>query len=319
VSQLASARSLLRAARDVINSPVDEATVPLEARRAPVDPPRMSPAVPIEHGFFSRAIDSVAVPAFDGFLDGVQESRVITWLPSGAPVVLVTVGAVALTREADRRLIASRTGARVRRALVLPRVLTDDATWNALAAKVPVEDSGADGELRHPDTLLANAVECADRMRTAEERAAAEHWIRSSAGLLAADGSLSALGAAAHSPDVVGIVKSHRTLYVEGSDLPGLFALPVGARTRAFARGDVQSWYLRLRAATRANPLHGLVRVEIAAAPGDLTVRADEVSGWVMAERTPIALPDARWDVMSYGIARCEAYLKRGLALRSSA
>jgi hypothetical protein len=202
---------------------------------------------------------------------------------------------------------------------VLPRVLTDEATWNALSAKAPVEDSGADGELRHPDTLLANAVECADRMRTAEERGAAEDWVRSSSGLLAADGSLASLGVAAQSPHVVGVVKSHRTLYVAGAELPELFAMPVGARTRAFARGEARSWYLRLRAATRANPLHGLVRVEIANSPGDLTARADEVSGWVMAERTPIALPDARWDVMSYGIARCEAYLKRGLALRSSA
>jgi hypothetical protein len=279
----------------------------------------MSPAAPIEHGFFSRAIESGAAPVFDGFLDGVQESRVIAWLPSGVPVVLVTVGAVALTRGEDRRLVAARTGARVRRALVLPRVLTDDATWHALAAKAPLEDSGAEGDMRHPDSLLANAVECADRMRTSEERSVAENWMHSSSGRLAADGSLSALGAAAQSPDVVGIVKSHRTLYVDGADLPELFALPVGARTRAFARGDVRSWYLRLRASTRANPMHGLVRVEIAMSPGDLTARADEVSAWVMAERTPIALPDARWDVMSYGIARCEAYLKRGLALRSSA
>ena len=87
MSQLASARSLLRAARDVINSPVDETAVPLEARRAPVDPPRMSPAAPIEHGLFARAVDGEASPAFDGFLDGVQESRVIAWLPSGVPVV----------------------------------------------------------------------------------------------------------------------------------------------------------------------------------------------------------------------------------------
>ena len=64
---------------------------------------------------------------------------------------------------------------------------------------------------------------------------------------------------------------------------------------------------------------HGLVRIEVTKPEADVTTRADDVSRWVMAERTPIALPDARWDVMSYGIARCEAYLKRGLALRSSA
>jgi hypothetical protein len=98
-----------------------------------------------------------------------------------------------------------------------------------------------------------------------------------------------------------------------------LFALPVGSRSRVFSRGDACSWYLRLRETTRANPLHGMVRIEIAATTSDLTARADEVSRWVMAERTPIALPDGRWDVMSYGIARCEAYLKRGLALKTTA
>lgn len=234
-------------------------------------------------------------------------------------MVLVTVGAVALVRGEDRRLVASAQGARVRRVLVLPRALTDDATWTALAAQVPLEDSGADGSLRHPDSLLTEAVECAERLRAHEERTVAEDWVRASAGLLAADGGLANLGVAAQSQSVVGIVKSHRTLYIEGADMPALFALEVGARSRAFARGDVASWYLRLREGSTANPLHGVVRVEVANVTGDLTARADDVSRWVMAERTPIALPDARWDVMSYGIARCEAYLKRGLALRSTA
>jgi hypothetical protein len=320
VPELAGARSLLRAARDVFNTRIDETTPPLEAQRVPADPPRIAAAAPLEQGFFSRKVEGEARPAFRGFLDGVQESRVITWLPSGVPVVLVTVGAVALSRDDDRRLLASPAGARIRRALVLPRSLMDEETWNALTGvNVPLEDSGADGELRHPDTLLGSAVECADRMRSAEERAAAESWVRASNGLLAADGSLATLGSAARSSEVVGIVKSHRTLYVEATELPELFALEVGCRTRAFARGEARSWYLRLRETTRANPLQGMVRVEIAATPGDLSERADEVSRWVMAERTPIALPDARWDVMSYGIARCEAYLKRGLALRSSA
>lgn len=316
---LASARSLLRAARDVINAPVDETAGPLEARRVPADPPRIAPAAPIEHGFFSRVVRGDVTPVFKGFLDGVQESRVIAWLPSGVPVVLVTVGAVALQRDADRRLVTTAAGARIRRAFVLPRALTDDATWSALAAAAPVEDSGVEGALQHPDTLLANAVECADRMRGAEEKGAAEDWIRSAAGPLAADGSLASLGLAAQSSMVVGIVKSHRTLYVDSADLPELFALAVGSRTRAFARGETCSWYLRLRETTRANPLHGVVRLEVVRPDGDATERADDVSRWVMAERTPIALPDARWDVMSYGIARCEAYLKRGLALRSLA
>jgi hypothetical protein len=38
--------------------------------------------------------------------------------------------------------------------------------------------------------------------------------------------------------------------------------------------------------------------------------RADEVSRWIMAEASPLALPDARWDKMVYGIRDCEEYLR---------
>jgi hypothetical protein len=239
------------------------------------------------------------------------------------PVVLAVVGAVVLTRGADRRLVAWRHGASVRRALVLPRSLTDEGTWHSLEAKCAVEDSGADEDSRHPDALLGCAVQRVEEMRALAERDLAEQWAEHSVTPLAVDGGIVGLGAAARSPLAVGIVKSHRSLYLDGSELPALFALPVGARSFAFAlagsgsRAAAWSWYLRLRPASSSYPLHGLVRVEVAPLDGSVTSRADEVSRWVMAERTPIALPDARWDVMSYGIARCEAYLKRGLALRA--
>ena len=68
------------------------------------------------------------------------------------------------------------------------------------------------------------------------------------------------------------------------------------------------SWYLRLRDPAGRSPLFGLVRVETALAD-DITVRADLVSRWLLAERTPVSLPDQRWDVMVYGIRECEQYL----------
>jgi hypothetical protein len=197
--------------------------------------------------------------------------------------------------------------------------------WDALSAQVPVEDSGADADARHPDSLLASAVQCVENLRAQSERALAMDWVRESHLPLCADGSISGLGTAAKSPLVVGVVKSHRTLYADPAELPQLYVLAVGARTRVFAlarteaREEIWSWYLRLREPSPSNPLHGLVRVETAvqaSAPGE---HADMVSRWVLADRTPIALPDARWDVMSYGIARCEAYLKRGLALHTHA
>ena len=76
----------------------------------------------------------------------------------------------------------------------------------------------------------------------------------------------------------------------------------------------VASWYLRLRDPVGHDPMWGLVRVEIAHpetqelhAIGD---RADEVSRWILAEASPLALPDARWDKMVYGIRDCEEFLR---------
>jgi len=45
-------------------------------------------------------------------------------------------------------------------------------------------------------------------------------------------------------------------------------------------------------------------------AAGLPTARADEVSRWVLAEASPLALPDARWDTMSYGIRNTEMFLR---------
>jgi hypothetical protein len=46
------------------------------------------------------------------------------------------------------------------------------------------------------------------------------------------------------------------------------------------------------------------------APPKALARRADEVSAWVLAEALPLAVPDARWDKMVYGIRDCEEFLK---------
>jgi hypothetical protein len=58
----------------------------------------------------------------------------------------------------------------------------------------------------------------------------------------------------------------------------------------------------------------GLVRAEVAhPGAGQLDRvgdRADEVSRWILAEASPLALPDARWDTMVYGIRDCEEFLR---------
>jgi hypothetical protein len=79
-------------------------------------------------------------------------------------------------------------------------------------------------------------------------------------------------------------------------------------------RTTVASWYLRLRDPAGHDPMWGLVRVEVAHPAPDaadrIGERADEVSRWILAEVAPLALPDARWDKMVYGVRDCEEFLR---------
>ncbi len=273
----------------------------------------------VEPGGFTRVVPAAEV-AFGGFLDGVQESRIVAWTPAGVPVVLGRVGAVILARP--ERALRLWSDALVERTVVVaPRARLDAGLWDALGAELDLLDSAVAADVRHPEELVTAAVHTVEQARALAERRLAERWCAEAVEPLCVDGSVAVLGAAAHAPQVVGIVKSHRTLVVAPDELPQLLALPEGHRTPvvAFAsshhRSAVWTWYVRVRPPIAADPLFGLLRVEVAD-HGQPTERADTVSRWVLAERTPLALPDARWDVMPYGIARCELYLKRGRGLR---
>ena len=113
-------------------------------------------------------------------------------------------------------------------------------------------------------------------------------------------------------------MKSHRTLYASGVALDAVLALARGDRSSVFRiaareRSAVHSWYLRLRDPAGQHALHGLVRVEVAALESGraaIAGRADAISRWVLAETAPLALPDPRWDVMSYPVRDCEEFLR---------
>ena len=82
------------------------------------------------------------------------------------------------------------------------------------------------------------------------------------------DGGISGNERLATNDCVVGVVKNHRTLYVEGEGLDVVFGLRAGERTSVFEvtsrkRTTVASWYLRLRDPIGHDPMWGLVRVEI--------------------------------------------------------
>ena len=287
----------------------------LEAQRTPDDAPRLEGAAPVEtNGVEVRPVPGTPEAGFVAFLDGIQRSRVLAHV-GGVPLVHGAVAA-AVRQRVDRRPRTWETPIRSQR-LYAPLALLDPALVRALGDQVALRDTAvaedAGAALQHPQEHTARALTAVQREREAVELALVGAWVQRGPGPLLVDGGISGSAEGARSDRVVGVVKSHRTLYADAAGLPRVLGLREGERTTAVQlhsprRHPVASWYLRLREPVTRGPLFGLVRVEVALGM-DLTARADRVSRWLLAERAPVSLPDARWDVMVYGVRECEQYL----------
>jgi hypothetical protein len=299
---------------------------PLEAMSQAPESPRLVAAPLIEgHALRGRRVEGDPEPGFAAFLDGTQRSHVLGY-HDGLPVVLGTVAAV-VRRRANRRLYTWGDGPIVERRIYLPCAYLPDALAAHYAARgydvADVTAPDEDGEIptRHPFSLLERAVHLVQQHREHAEQRLAERWCGGEGRPLFIDGGVNKSEAVARASCAVGVVKSHRTLYVDGDALTRVCRLRRGERSSVFRipssrRTPVASWYLRLRDPAGHDPLWGLVRVE-AADPDTLgeplealTARADRVSRWILAEVAPVALPDGRWDKMMYGIRDCEEYLR---------
>jgi hypothetical protein len=291
-------------------------------RPVAADPPRLSSVELIEHRTFSPVEVGVAPAAeresgFGGFLDGAQKVQVLDYA-KGMPIVFGTVSAGIRCREQRRLTTWRERGPAVERRLYLPlaflgssRLLSYE-TFEIVDTSAP-DSSGAVVDA-HPLGLVDRAVQLVQQHREKLENLFAEDWCDSEGSPLFIDGGISGSPRVAASPLAIGVIKSHRTLYLENSGLPTLFSLRKGERSTVFrvsgnSRRNVASWYLRLRSADGHDPLWGLVRIEIADAP-DAVERAGEISRWVLAESSPLSLPDGRWDKMAYGIRDAEEFLR---------
>lgn len=297
---------------------------PLEATTTATEAPRLITASLLEEPVLrAHRVFGPPAEAFAAFLDGTQGSRVIAF-PGGVPVVHGTVAAVVRVRR-NRRL--TTWGHLVERALYAPRALLAGETWRALLdaaheSGLRVVDTTAGDPAptsEHPYALRDGAVHLVQKHREDLERRLAERWCEVESAPLLIDGGISGSERVAISSCTVGVVKSHRTLYAEGEALRAVLALGHAERSTVFRitstrRATVASWYLRLRDPRGRDPMWGLVRVEMAVPGPDeahrVGERADEVSRWVLAEVSPLALPDPRWDKMVYGVRDCEEFLR---------
>ena len=302
-----------------------DAGPPLEAARSAPEPPRLVAAPVIEgHALRGRRVDGDPAAGFAAFLDGTQRTHVLGY-HDGLPLVFGTVAAV-VRRRANRRLYTWEQPLVARRVYLPVAHLPAGLVSHYQSAGYEVADTTAPDETGavpslHPFSLLDRAVHLVQEHREVAEQVLAERWCSSQGSPLFIDGGVNKSEVVAKSPCAVGVVKSHRTLYVEGEALSRVCRLRRGERSSVFRipssrRTPVASWYLRVRDAAGHDPLWGLVRVEAAdpAVAGeraeDLTARADLVSRWILAEIAPLALPDGRWDKMVYGIRDCEEFLR---------
>jgi hypothetical protein len=285
------------------------------------DAPRLISATVLEDGpLRPRVIARAPVPGFRAFLDGTQRSRAVSYIGRVA-VVLGHVAAVVRERR-DRRMHTWRAPLEESR-IYAPRRLLTSVTWNTLAAEfgdalVDTTDGTTD-VASHPLALSDAALHRVQAHREQIEQRLAERWCLEENDPVFIDGGISGSERIAVSAITVGVVKGHRTLYAEGDALDTVLSLNQGERSSVFRitspkRTTVASWYLRLRDPAGHDPMWGLVRAEISYPdPRQMKIigeRADEVSRWILAEASPLAMPDARWDKMVYGVRDCEEYLR---------
>jgi hypothetical protein len=298
---------------------VGESTLELAVQGT--DAPRLISATVLEGGVMcARPVVDRPEPAFRAFLDGTQRSEVVSYV--GAAPIIVGRAAAVIRERRNRRMHTWGQPVRESR-IYAPRSLMSGHAWEVLATLagqrlVDTTDGDADPGT-HPFALRDAAVHRVQAHREALERQLAERWCALAHEPLFIDGGVSGSEAVAISECTVGVVKSHRTLYAEGPALSVVLGLGHRQRSSVFRitsskRTTVASWYLRLRDPAGRDPMWGLIRVEIAyPAPQHLDrvgERANEVSRWVLAEASPLSLPDARWDKMVYGIRDCEEFLR---------
>jgi hypothetical protein len=301
--------------------PVGAGERALEIAAQTNDAPRLISATVLEGGALrARRVFDPPVVGFRAFLDGTQRTEPLSHL-HGVPIVMGHAAAV--IRERRNQRMHTWFTPQVEARVYCPRSEVSPSEWDTLVSMLGghlVDSSdGAERLLAHPFALRDAAVHLVQAHRETLEHRLAERWCAFEREPLFIDGGISGSEAVAVSGCTVGVVKSHRTLYAEGAALGVVLGLEHRERSSVFRitspkRMPVASWYLRLRDSGGHDPMWGLVRVELAhPAPQSLDrigERADEVSRWILAEASPLALPDGRWDKMVYGVRDCEEFLR---------
>ena len=248
------------------------------------------------------------------FLDGIEQWKVVGY-DGVLPIVRAYVAAAVRRRGNDRRLRTAFEGARD--FAIAPLAAMAPERRRALTDNCPdVVDLSLE-EGTQPGRMLELARRAVDSARLRLERDLAERCVArlGDAEWLVVDGLLSVSGKLAGHPRALGLIKSHGAQFFTGMDLERALTVPAAHRTSVFrargghARNEVYSWYLRLWPWEGNDLLYGLLRIEARAAAATVAA-ASATSGWLLAERAPLATPDVRWDRLLYPMHDVETYLR---------
>lgn len=265
-------------------------------------------------------VSRAAQSGFRDFLDGIQRAEVKLYHDT-VPIIYAYAAAT-VRRRAERQMRTLRTAdgdwLTEREALFYPSRHVAAAQLQhtgALAGQlIDTTPPGSEPLPLFPPVLYARAAQHVNRWRESLERELAVRWCAADTdGWLLMDGSLTISPELASCARAIGLIKSHRTRFFDGAEARTVLDLEVGERSSVFEPhtrnlAPVRSFYLRLRPHDQRDIFWGLVRVEMARSLEPAF--ADVVSGWLLAETTPISLPDLRWDRLIYPIRDCEQFLR---------
>ncbi len=281
-------------------------------------------------GFDPAAHSSLS--EFRFFLDGVQYSHLIGFVDN-IPLVHHLSAAVILQRDPESRHLRVWDCTGAEECVLVPfRYLPQE---EMARFGIPVQDTTDrdTGGATPMETLALRALahsKC-QRIRRYQEVELIQKWAAAGeSGWLMVDGPLMLLPTLRSRAPMVGVIKSFGAQFFTGEDQVRVMSLPVGHRSTAFQlpRGSAPpedaadqgarrwfSWYVRTRDPQSHDWDFGLLRVETPPDPAMLGA-ADEISRWLISERTPLSTPDPRWANLLYPIRACERYLRSTLPQR---
>ena len=284
---------------------------------------------PLEGSIASRLVPTakIADSRLKYFLDGAQRTFSV-WRYGLIPIAATVVAAGILQRDPGGEGAIAPGTLQLEHCLLIPAGL--DARVDELRARIaeeglrvldPRELSASSDDVADYGRLHELSYIAARRVRDELEARVLQEWVHRPEWVtgddwLTVDGRLRQ-----PSPRTLGLVKQFSDAYLSGAEAETLLSLPPGYRTTAFrpearkfgADSEERSlWYLRLWDSSGLDARHALVRIEAAASVSQ-TLEIDEISSWILAERTPRAMADARWATLLYPVHLLERILKRRL------